>query len=125
MNAIKNLFAPIFLVGIAGLAMLGVGLSIERADAAPPDACSAAGLKGTYSFLTTGFGPVPPQAVLATPVAIAGAPGGLLPLHAIGHVRMKANGESEGYIHENVGGALEELVPFEGRVYDFQKCPLF
>jgi hypothetical protein len=88
--------------------------------------CGPAALKGTYSFLTTGFGPVIPQALLQTPVAVTGADpavGGLMPLHAIGHVRFKSDGTNVGYIHENVGGALEGQVPFEGKVTDFQAGP--
>ncbi len=104
-------------LGVVVLA--GLVAAVGPADAAAP-ACGPAALTGTYSFLTTGFGPVPPQDLLPTPVGVGGV---LLPLHAIGHVRFKANGNNVGYIHENVGGALEEYVPFEGVAKDFRTGP--
>ncbi len=109
---------------ITGAALVGVALAGLFAAGGPADAslptCGPAALKGTYSFLTTGFGPVPPQDLLPTPV---GAGGVILPLHAIGHVRFTATGANVGYIHENVGGAIEELVPFEGVAKDFHAGP--
>lgn len=121
------------ITGLALIVVISAGLlSIRKpADAALP-ACSPALLKGTYSFLTTGFGPVPPQTgtpSLLTPVGTGGpvpfgqSPAGLLPLHAIGHVRFAASGDNVGYIHENVGGALEEYVPFEGTATNFRAGP--
>lgn len=82
--------------------------------------CGPKLLKGTYSFLTTGFGPVPPQSVLATPVGVGGV---LLPLHAIGHVQFAEDGTNKGYIHENVGGATEASVGFLGSTSDWGPGP--
>lgn len=116
MNNIKNI-----ITGMALSVVIATGFFslVKPADAAPP-ACGPALLKGTYSFLTTGFGPVPPQDLLPTPVGVGGA---LIPLHAIGHVRFTATGDNVGYIHENVGGTLEEYVAFEGTATNFRAGP--
>lgn len=103
------------------LVMLGFRVRVHGAHAAPPPpACGPALIKGTYSFLTTGFGSVPPQDLLPTPVGVGGV---LLPLHAIGHVKFAPNGDNVGYINENIGGTLEGDVPFVGTVTDFRTGP--
>lgn len=109
------------LVGIASAVTLMGGAAIVSTNSASQEpVCGPKLLKGTYSFLTTGFGSVPPQEFLVTPV---GAGGVLLPLHAIGHVEFKADGSNKGYIHENVGGALEDNVPFVGTTSDWGSGP--
>jgi hypothetical protein len=111
------------------IALLGLrihGVHDANAVVTTVSVCSPASIKGTYSFLTTGFGPVPPQNLLPTPIATTSpdsSVGGLLPLHAIGHVKFAADGKNVGYIFENVGGALEGPVPFVGKVTDFQPGP--
>lgn len=131
-----SIYSFALVIPVAVLLLISIGIDLSGAfprsakaetgvslQPAAGSACSPTLLKGTYSFLTTGFGPVPPQDLLQTPVGVIGNWGSLLPLHAIGHVKFAADGTNVGYIHENVGGALEGSVPFEGKVTDFQKGP--
>lgn len=130
-----------FLATAAFLVCIGITATLHRAPPAVAQTtlaavCGPAAIKGTFSFLTTGFGTMPPQVLLPTPVGVNGVgiddgtgvirPTSLLPLHAIGHTKFMLDGaqaKSVGYIHENVGGTLEGPVPFEGKVYDFQPGP--
>lgn len=137
-----HFFLAVGLLAFFPIAALSMFSSSERSAQAQTTAstlsCGPSAIKGTYSFLTTGFGAVPPQSLLLTPIGVVGAsiddgsgkgttrPTSLLPLHAIGHAKFSVDGakaKSVGYIHENVGGTLEGPVPFEGKVYDFQPGP--
>lgn len=130
-----------FLAAVAFFVCIGITATLHAPPAVAQTAatapvCGPAAIKGTFSFLTTGFGTMPPQVLLPTPVGVNGVtiddgtgvqhPTSLLPLHAIGHTKFTLDGsqaKSVGYIHENVGGTLEGPVPFEGKVYDFQSGP--
>lgn len=113
-------------IGIAAVAMSAFAIVAARVNAAPAEVavpaqvCGPALLKGTWSFLTTGYGPGIPQEVFPTPVNFSGT---AFPLHAIGHVRFSANGDNVGYTQENIGGSLEGDVPFTGITLDWRKGP--
>lgn len=142
MNFIKGFLLALLVLVLFPLTVLGVHGLIDDAGAqtaATAPVCGPSAIKGTYSFLTTGFGTMPPQVLLPTPIGVNGTtidngsgvqrPTSLLPLHAIGHTKFSleptnaGHAKSVGYINENVGGTLEGPVPFEGKVYDFRPGP--
>ena len=90
------------------------------ASSAPPmhPRCDDSALKGTYTFLAVGYGPAIPPEVLPTPVSF----GPSFPLQAIGSVQFDGHGNNKGFIHENVGGTLEDNVLFEG-TYEVSSAP--
>lgn len=98
----------------------GSSSHVESANSART--CNLRALKGTYSFDATGFAPALPPGLLQdengvaldTNVDFSDSSLTVIPLHAIGHVEFDGNGAHKGYIHENVGGAFEDNVPFTG-----------
>lgn len=95
--------------------------STELAQSTPQSVvqnCDLRLLKGTYSFSNSGFAPTPPDGVIRGSDGVTHNVtvkfGLVIPLQATGQVEFDGAGNHKGYIHENVGGIFEDLVPFKG-----------
>lgn len=106
------------IVAAALMGSLGCADAPRQTSTHAAPRCDEGNLKGTYTFLAMGYGPAIPPDVLVTPVTF----GSSFPLQAIGSVEFDGRGNNKGFIHENVGGVLEDNVLFEG-TYEVSLAP--